>query len=109
FTGRVDINPTTTGIYTALVSAFGTATSKQLTYRLEFFDDSCPTGPTITYFALPAGETKPHKPIGYDASGRAIYNQPFGSGGSLVIEARAGESNRSPGDSAVSNGDEDPD
>jgi hypothetical protein len=92
FAGRVTISPTVTGVHTALVSAFGSATSKQETYRVEFHDDSV-LGPTITYFGLTDGETKPLKPIGYNTSGSPIYNQPFGSGGSLVIEARAGESN----------------
>ena len=109
FNGTLNVTPSVTGVYTALVSAFGSATPKEQPYRIEFHDASCPLGPTITSFLLTDGATKPLKPIGYNAAGNPIYNQPFGSGGSLVIEARAGESHRSPGDSAVPNGDQDPD
>lgn len=107
FAGSVQINPEADGVYTALVSAYGTPMRRA--YRLEFFDASCPVGPTITHFGIidPAGI--PLDPIGDDPAGRPIFNFAFGQGLSLVAEARAGHSRIRPGESTIPDNTGDPD
>lgn len=93
--GTITIDPGTTGIYTALVAACSRPISAD--YRLEFFDDLCPVGPAVTHFGVANASNDPQRPIGFDPVGRPVFNQPFGQGFSLVVEARAGANRRNPG------------
>jgi hypothetical protein len=99
--------PASSGTYTAL--AFSCGVVVQRDYRIEVTQAApiCPVGPTITHFGLADSAGNPLAPIGYDAQGRPIYNQMFGQGQSLVVEARAGRSGRNPGVSTVPEGDQD--
>lgn len=60
-------------------------------------------GPEITYFGVARADSAPLAPSGVDGAGRPIYIRPFGSGFSLVVEARAGGSGRPPGRAAFVN------
>ena len=93
--GQITIDPDQSGIYTALVSACGRPVRHA--YRIEFSDDSCPSGPVITTFAVANATNDPQSPVGFDALGRPVFRQPFGQGFSLVIEARAGANRHNPG------------
>lgn len=93
--GQIAVNPTRTGIYTALVSAC--AAPVQQPYRIEFNDPTCPAGPVITTFGVANATNEPQSPIGYDPFGRPIFHHAFGQGFSLVLEARAGANRRNPG------------
>lgn len=107
FTGSLSITPAMDGIYTALVSAYGSPMRRA--YRMELSDAFCKKGPTITHFGIidPAGVPLP--PIAYDPAGRPIFNYETGQGLSLVAEARAGSNRVRPGESTIPDSTGDPD
>lgn len=51
-------------------------------------------GPQIVFFGLLRADDTLVDPSGVDAEGRAVYDRPFGSGFSLVVEASRGPSER---------------
>ncbi|HSP96979.1 MAG TPA: hypothetical protein VL049_07005, partial [Candidatus Dormibacteraeota bacterium] len=93
--GQITVDSQRPGIYTALVSACGRPV--QLPYRIEFSDESCPSGPVITTFTVANAANDTLQPIGSDAAGRPVFNHSFGQGFSLVLEARAGANRHNPG------------
>ncbi|MGD9763898.1 MAG: hypothetical protein AB7V27_09315 [Candidatus Binatia bacterium] len=97
--GQLSIMPAKTGVYTALVSACGTPLRAE--YRIEYYDQDCPSGPVITHFGIANSMNDPQAPISFDAIGRPVFGFPFGQGMSLVLEARAGANRNNPGISAV--------
>lgn len=106
FSGNLSINPAMDGIYTALVSAYGSPMRRA--YRMELSDASCMKGPTITHFGIIDPEGVPLRPIGYDPAGRPIFNHDSGQGIALVAEARAGSSRVLPEESTVPTNNGDP-
>jgi hypothetical protein len=52
------------------------------------------TGPEIVFFGVLRADDTIVDPNGVDASGRPVYDRPFGSGFSLVVEAKRGASGR---------------
>lgn len=107
FGGTIQFNPAATGAYTALVSYFGAP--MQRAYRIEFYRDGCPVGPTITSFLIADAAENPLSPIGFNADSLPIFNQQFGQGFTVVLEARAGKDGQRPGDSTVPYNDQAPD
>ena len=99
FTGTTSFDPPLTGTYTSLVSYFPDPMPRA--YRIEFYQDGCPPGPTITSFVIADAEGNPTNPIGFDVAGRPIFFQEFGQGFTLVLEARSGHNGRRAGDSTV--------
>lgn len=93
--GQIALEPERSGIYTALVSACGRPVRHP--YRIEFSDETCPRGPVITTFGVANAANEPQAPVGYDGAGRPVFQQPFGQGFSLVLEARAGANRHNPG------------
>ena len=87
--------PNKTGMYTVLLSSCGLPTQGR--YRLWFHDDTCPTGPDITYFGIMRADITLLLPIGFDEVGRPLYFRQQGSGFLLVIEAGLGANRRVPG------------
>jgi len=84
-----------TGTYTALVgSCVGLRTSE---YRIQRYDAQCPRGPEITYLGLLPQNQDIVISNEVDEEGRPVY---FGQRGTLVIEARPGESGATVGGSA---------
>jgi len=84
-----------TGEYTALVSScVGLRTSG---YRIERRDPQCPRGPQITYLGLLPQNQQILVSTTFDDSGRPIY---FGQRGTLVVEARPGDSGATVGGNA---------
>lgn len=63
--------------------------------KASFADDGV-IGPQIVFFGLIRADDTVVDPSGTDASGRPVYDRPFGFGFSLVVEARRGASNRPP-------------
>jgi hypothetical protein len=83
------------GDYTALVSSCaGLRTSE---YRIQRYDAQCPRGPEITYLGLLPQNQEILISNSFDAEGRPIY---FGQRGTLVVEARPGESGATVGGEA---------
>jgi hypothetical protein len=97
--GTRQIEADTSGVYTVLASTCGMA--EQRAYRVEYFDESCPEGPTITHFGITDATSTPLQPDGFDAMGRPIYSEAFGQGLSLVVEARPGADGQRAGDNTV--------
>ena len=87
--------PNKTGMYTVLLSSCGLPTQGR--YRLWFHDDTCPTGPDITYFGITTSDNTRLLPIGVDRAGRPVYFRSLGSGLGLVVEAGFGANRRPPG------------
>ena len=99
--GTTDFVPARDGVYSALVSAYGLPVQRP--YRIELYQATgdCPRGPTITQFGIARSGGEPLPPIGFDAQWRPIYNSEFGQDLRIVLEARAGNDGRRPGDSPV--------
>lgn len=96
----IALNPTQSGIYTAVVSSCGVP--EQRAYRIELLQPSCPSGPTITHFGITRADGEPVDPLPVgDEAGRPVFNPTFGQNFSLVIEARAGASGRRAGEWTV--------
>lgn len=93
--GQISVDPSRTGVYTALVSACGAPLRRP--YRIELSDDTCPAGPVITTFAVANAANEPLAPLALDEFGRPVFHHPFGQGLSLVLEARAGANRYNPG------------
>lgn len=51
-------------------------------------------GPEITYFGIARADSAPQAPSDVDGEGRPVFVRPFGSGFSLIVEARPGVSHR---------------
>jgi hypothetical protein len=106
FTGTLDLQAAAGGTYTALVSAFGAP--MRSAYRVELYHPACAVGPTITHFGIIDSLANPVPPSGYDAEHRPIFNSEVGRDFALTVEARAGLSQRQPGNFTVpNNGDAD--
>jgi hypothetical protein len=101
--GRVEIEADKGGVYTVLALACGGTPTQP--YRIVLSQDGCPPGPVITTLGVANAENRAQPPIGTDELGRPIFNERFGQGFSLIIEARAGSNRFNPGPFPVPYGD----
>jgi hypothetical protein len=102
--GRVELQAAKSGVYTVLALACGGTPTQP--YRIVLSRDGCSPGPVITTFGVANAENRVQQPIGTDDLGRPIFNEPFGQGFSLIVEARAGANRFNPGPNSVPYGDD---